>query len=165
MNKKTLVYVNNIVLWMLVIFYYFIIISFSATPAVKSKAESQTVVNIVEKVSSVFFDKIEGDEKLWISEKNLHTLVRKTAHIVNFFILAFLHSMLFFSNSRQRRLAVLITLVMGFCGAVLDEITQLFVEGRSAQLSDVFVDFSGTIMGCILFGFLYKLYISKLKRG
>ena len=150
---------------MLVIGYYFVITSFSVTPAAKSKAESQAVVDIVEKVSEVVLHKAEGDNESWLTGKTFHSIVRKTAHVINFFILAFLHGMLFFSCSRKNFHTVLSTLCMGFCGAVIDEATQLFVAGRSAQVSDVFVDFSGTVLGCILFVFLYRLWISKLKRG
>ncbi len=165
MNKNISVYIKNIILWILVIGYYFIITSFSTTPATKSSAESWAVMEAVDKVSVFIFDQAEETGKSWLFGEPFHTLIRKTAHVINFFILAFLHGLLFFSYSCNKKYTVLLTFFLGFCGAVIDEITQLFVEGRSAQLSDVFVDFSGTIIGCTVFIFLYQLYVSKLKRG
>lgn len=165
MNKNILVYINNLILWILAIGYFFIISSFSTTPAVESRAESKAVVVVVEKIVNAVMHKTEDNSDSWVMEKTLHTIVRKTAHVVNFFILAFLHGMLFFVYSGKISNVVILTLLMGCCGAVTDEITQLFVEGRSAQLSDVFVDFSGTILACALFVFLCHRYILKLKRG
>ncbi len=165
MNKNVSLCINNIILWMLVIGYYFIIVSFSATSAEKSKAESSAVIDIVEKISDAVVNKTEDAGVSWLRGKTFHKIVRKTAHIINFFILGFLHSMLFFSNSRKISYTVVLTLLMGFCGAAIDEITQLFVPGRSAQVSDVFVDFFGSMMGCVLFVFLCCRYVLKLKRG
>lgn len=165
MNKNISVYIQNIILWVLVLGYYFIITSFSTTPAGESKAESQAVVDVVEKVTDVIRNKDKQDSESWITGKTFHKIVRKTAHVINFFILAFLHGLLFFSNSYNKKYTVLLTFLMGLCGAVIDEITQLFVQGRSCSISDVFVDFSGTILGCTLVIFMYHLFVSKLKRG
>ncbi len=165
MNKNILVYIQNIILWMLVIVYYFIIISFSTTPAVKSDAESNAIVDIVVNVSEVVLHKNEEVGETWLNGKTFHCIVRKTAHVINFFILAFLHGLLFFSYAHNKKYTVLLTFLLGLCGAVIDEITQFFIEGRSTQLSDVFIDFSGTILGCAVFILLYKLSVSKLKRG
>lgn len=165
MNKNMSVNIRNLILWTLAIGYYFVINSFSATPADVSKTESQYVINAVEKVTEGVQNKSEGENSSWLSGMSFHKLVRKTAHVINFFILAFLHTMLFFSYSRKKLLTVLLTFFVGLCGAALDEATQLFVPGRSAQVSDVFVDFIGTVLGCVFFVLLYRRFIFKSKRG
>ncbi len=165
MNKSASVYIRNVILWVLAIGYYFVINSFSTTPAAVSRAESQSVINAVEKVTEAVQNKSEGEGIQWLSGKAFHKLVRKTAHIINFFILAFLHCMLFCSYSNKKMVTVLMTVFVGLCGAALDEATQLLVPGRSAQISDVFVDFTGTMIGCIFFILLYCKTLSESKRG
>lgn len=164
MNKEVSVHIRNIIIWSLAIAYYFVINSFSITPANVSTAESKSVVNIVEKVSDVIQNKSETESNSWLSRRTLHILVRKTAHIINFFILAFLHCMLFFSYTRKELKTVVFALFMGFCGASLDEMTQMFVPGRSAKILDVFIDVTGTFLGCIFFILLFRKFVLRLKK-
>jgi VanZ family protein len=161
LNKDGSVYIRNAVLWVLAIVYYIVINTFSVTPAAVSRAESQSVINAVEKVTEAVQHKSESKGFLGLSDKAFHKLVRKTAHVINFFILAFLHCMLFFSYSREKLITVLLALFVGLCGAALDEMTQFFVAGRSAQISDVLIDFVGTIFGCVFFVWLYCKTLSE----
>lgn len=49
-------------------------------------------------------------------------------------------------------------IICGLITACLDEAHQYFVPGRSAQITDVCVDFSGVIAGNILFTGLKKVF-------
>ena len=57
--------------------------------------------------------------------------------------------------------------MLSFLGGVFyagtDEFHQLFVEGRSGQLSDVFVDGAGVLVGMTVFYFLVKILV-KIRR-
>lgn len=164
MNKSPLICIRNTILWILAIGYYFIIHSFSMTPAALSGAESQVVVDAVENIANVVQNKPKGESTTWFSGKAFYTIVRKTAHMVNFFILGFSLCMLSFVYSRNHMCTYMISLFLGLCGGALDEMTQYFVPGRCARILDVFIDFSGTIAGCIFFFLLYRTLVSKLKK-
>ena len=142
--------------------YYGIILSYSAAPASESSARSRGITKkIVEIYDSVMMrkstEKVKNERVI-----SLHGFVRKCAHVYNFMVLAFAHIMLFFvAGNGNIRKAVLFTLIMGICAAVLDETLQLFVSGRAGQLKDVFIDFIGTCQGCIAFLVVKKLYINE----
>ncbi len=81
-------------------------------------------------------------------------LVRKSAHILEFA----LHGILLagcFSGIFKKR--IIYVLFFGLMTACVDEFIQLFSEGRSSMIQDVFFDFSGTLIGLLVFFFIYKI--------
>ena len=78
-------------------------------------------------------------------------VIRKMAHFVEF---AFLGVLLFFTFRSFGRKIVLPALGTGLAVSSADEILQLSSEGRSGQVSDVFLDFSGVLFGIVLCWFL-----------
>lgn len=83
---------------------------------------------------------------------------RKFAHAFEFFILTLFLINLFkcykFSNIK----VYLISLILCFIYACLDEIHQLYIPGRTSQFSDVLIDTFGSIMGI-----LFTYYFNKIK--
>ena len=75
-----------------------------------------------------------------------HHIVRKMAHLIEFFTLGLLWAGVF----RGRKLGVPLALCL--TTAAVDEGIQLFVPGRGAQLIDVVRDFSGSLMAVCLVG-------------
>lgn len=75
-----------------------------------------------------------------------HHLVRKIAHFSAFAVLgAFLTgSFWYFKDFRLRR-----PLCCSLLAAFVDETIQLFVTGRSGQISDMWLDLSGALFGTI----------------
>lgn len=92
-----------------------------------------------------------------------HT-VRKVAHFVEFALLGFLgvsSAASFFGELRGR---VYMLLFWGLVAALLDEYLQRFSRGRSPQVSDIFLDFTGYLSGfalACLITFLLKRRRSK----
>ena len=154
-NRKCKYIIGCIVLWFLSIFYYSVILSFSATPALQSSRTSENISNhIVTVVKRISNNTSKNDQRL---RETVHFCVRKAAHMINFLIFSFLNSMLFYFMSKKNlRKAMLITLLIGLCGGVLDEISQMFVSGRASRIYDMFVDFTGTVGGCLLFLLLLR---------
>lgn len=74
--------------------------------------------------------------------------VRKTAHILEFALQGFLITGCFSTPYKKRAFYVLI---LGVITACVDESLQLFFSGRAAMLKDVLIDFSGTVMGFLVF--------------
>lgn len=92
--------------------------------------------------------KIVFGENFTLSE----TAVRKLAHCFEFAVLGVILSLLFYESLAER------LPLAGFFGlgtAVCDETIQLFSYGRSAQIKDVWIDFSGFAAGTLLIFILY----------
>ena len=75
-------------------------------------------------------------------------LVRKLAHFCEFFILG-IELQLFFSLLKSRKSAFLLALSHGLFTALADETIQIF-SGRGPMIQDVWLDFSGVIVGSLI---------------
>ena len=71
-------------------------------------------------------------------------------------IISFCHEFLIFDKK-----LVLLSVFLAFLYACSDEIHQLFVPGRSGQVSDVLLDTLGSFTGIMI----YKLIYNKIKGG
>lgn len=92
---------------------------------------------------------------------NTENILRKCAHYSEFLVLGVLiaaDSVLFAS-----RPIMPISLLSGLLTAHIDETIQLFTPGRSGEIIDVWIDFSGCITGLILAAVVYG--ILKQNRG
>jgi len=135
-----------LVLWMAVIF------SFSAQVADESTKQSMGIVNfiknILERINLSFEDM---GEDFWFG---IEKILRKIAHGFIYFILGALS--LNFAYSFEFKFSKSIASGICLLYAISDEIHQIFVPGRSGQISDVMIDFTGSICGIFLFMLLYK---------
>ena len=95
----------------------------------------------------------------------LHHVVRKSAHVAEYFIFSLLVLRGIRSDRRGLRLAwVLATIAIVFAYASLDEFHQSFVPGRTAAFSDVLIDTSGGALAQAVAA-LIALRASRRKRG
>jgi|SRR5690349_12811028 len=119
-----------IFVWMTLIFML------SAEGAHESKARSSVIVGFVKESLNIDF-----------AEDFLSFLVRKSAHIIAYFILGLIiYSTIKTYNLTSRRTIVL-SIILAFLYAVFDEIHQLFVPGRSGEVRDVFIDTAAASIG------------------
>ena len=116
----------------------------SAQPAAES---AKTSGRITESLLSLFlyfgFD---------INAELLEVIIRKTAHITEFFVQSVFIANSFSARYRKR---IVYVLFLGLLTACTDEYIQLFFDGRGGQISDIFIDFGGTALGmavCGIFG-------------
>ena len=86
----------------------------------------------------------------------------KLAHLVEFAILAFLlrRAFFYYPNAKWREKWYLLTLLVGGCYAVFDEIHQAFVPGRTAVLYDVLADVIGVLIVINIYRFLKNKIIN-----
>lgn len=95
-------------------------------------------------------------------------IIRKTAHFGEFGLLGVLVSLTFYSYDKQiKNLFKRILSVFFICltTAITDETIQLFVPGRSGQVTDILLDFSGSFTGVIgIYIILYLIFILKNKK-
>ncbi|MER2113744.1 MAG: VanZ family protein [Solibacillus isronensis] len=124
-----------VVLWMILIFY------FSQQPAFDSKGLSTTIskqlIDVVEKVTPL--------ENL--HEGQVDHIVRKNAHFTIYFFLGIFALLALKLTGLKHSRSAIIALVLCMIYAVTDEYHQLFVEGRGAQLKDIFIDWAGAATG------------------
>ena len=131
--------------WILLIVYVCVIYGHSLTPADLSSQESGFVLRVCRGVLAGL-----GLESAWLTEH----MVRKTAHFVEYAGLGVLLAVNFRPWKGAGRPAPrgFWTRIRGALELALavpfgDETIQLFVEGRSGQISDVWLDLAGALCG------------------
>ncbi len=134
---------KKIVLWILVILTCLTIFNFSATKGSVSNEQSKTVTEKIEDIVTEVTHKKPSKATI----TNIHIFVRKQGHFIEFAVLGLLVFLLSRCYAFSIKKSLVITLLFVFFYACTDEIHQLFVEGRKGCIKDVFIDFSGGIIG------------------
>lgn len=128
------------ILWMVVIFW------FSANPAEESTEMS---LSVGERIGHYFID--DFDE--WTQERQLAFAeridypVRKCAHAMEYTILGILIVGAVCDDEKNSWKRIMVCFALGALYACSDEFHQLFVPGRSGQISDVLLDSCGVLLG------------------
>lgn len=142
---------NRIISWSAVILWMALIFYLSHQPATQSSQLSTAITEVI----------AENIEKLNTSAEfdrtSLSHIVRKNAHFFIYLVLGFIVSHALRNNRVE--LALLICVFY----AVSDEVHQLFVLGRGAQVLDVFIDSAGAGVGIGLYCVIDR--VLKVKRG
>jgi VanZ family protein len=138
-------------LWMGFIFYN------SSKVAEVSNIESMKVTNFVLK-QDVF--KVGAETK-----SKVDNIIRKNAHAFEYIVLAVLVGIILFSLSMKGKGAIIYILFICLFYAVLDEYHQSFVQGRGSLVGDVLIDFSGSLIGILIYYlFYYGVYQTHRKK-
>ena len=115
-----------------------------------SSEESGFVTEIIKNIFHITGDNTEG-------------IVRKCAHFSEYAILGILiaaDGILYLS-----RPITLISVFSGLLTAHIDETIQLFTPGRSGEILDVWIDFSGCITGLVFIAVIYYILRYKPKKA
>lgn len=121
-----------------------LIISFIFYNSIKNGQESSDASRTILNYINHFFEMI-GTE---ISVTGY--FVRKMAHFIEFFVLG-ISAMLLFDSFLGLKIEILgYPLFLCTITPILDEYIQSFSIGRSSQVSDVLIDFSGAFLGILL---------------
>ncbi len=102
--------------------------------------------------------KITSERAIYIA----NFIIRKIAHMVEFAFLGFFWGMFFLSRGENKFHHLIYVLFIGLLTACTDEFIQLFPEGRSARVQDIWVDFSGTGIG-LLASVIFNKIIQKMR--
>lgn len=147
--------VKKIILWIAVIALSLIIFDFSAKPAAESAGISSQIaekaVEFIEKVVNIDNSQREG------VMYTTHLLIRKGAHFFEFALLSVLVFFLAKSYKLSKKISIIIALGYCLAFAASDEFHQLFVSGRSGQISDVLLDFCGALFGALVCYLIVKI--------
>ena len=122
----------------LLVLYVGFVFGNSLTPAVESSAQSMSVLELVTGVLSA-----AGLGNVGVTEH----LIRKMAHFGEYTVLGMLLAQCLSLYGLPRVNRWQLHAMMGFLIPFVDETLQLFTEGRSGQISDVWLDCSGCCSG------------------
>lgn len=141
------------VIWMIIVF------KFSSQPADTSQ---NTSLNLTKRIVNVFFNNKSSIEKEQITEK-LDPYIRKLAHFTLYAIGGILIANYINTYNIKDKNKIIYSICIGATYACTDEFHQLFVEGRSGQLTDVLIDSLGVATGVCIFLCVITIF-KKLKR-
>ena len=144
-------------LWLLLsIAWAAVIFSFSAQNAEKSSETSSRVVDIVVEHFVPKYKKMPP-QKQYTVRQMVTLYVRKSAHMMEYFLLGILLSNWFSVFIRTQWLWRMAAFGSGSLFAASDEFHQNFSAGRSPQAMDVLIDASGVMCGVIAVSLLHIL--------
>lgn len=142
MKKRNKIFAILALVWMIFIF------SMSAQSADESTNTSLRAGRLVCTVFVPHYKNMTASDQMALAEKIDHP-VRKTAHATEYAVLGIL---LFFAIPGNR---YVLSLFIAAVYASTDEFHQLFVPGRSGQITDVLIDSCGAIAGLLLLFLLH----------
>ena len=126
-----------VILWMALIFYM------SHQPATKSSELSSGITVII----SDIIQKVVTDIKL--NQDSLSHIIRKSAHFLEYMVLGVLVVNSLLDTDKTKSRLIFLAILMCILYAISDEIHQIFVPGRSGQVSDVLIDSLGGLAGVL----------------
>lgn len=147
---------RKIVCWILVVCWMAVIFSFSARTATLSAQDSATVGMWLGKVFVPGFSGWDEQEQKEFADKIDHP-VRKAAHASEYAVLGFLLAGGLADDTKKRLYCIGFPWIVGTLYAASDELHQMFVPGRSCQVTDIMIDSSGVFLG-VLVGQLIWVY-------
>lgn len=132
---------KKILMWILFLCWISFIFYMSNQPAVISDQQSGFVIDLITALG------IDIESKFG---ELTNFAVRKTAHVSEYCILAFIAYNLVRCYTEKKNHARLYCIVIVFLYACTDEIHQLFVPGRSGMFRDVLIDTSGAVIAAVV---------------
>ena len=137
---------TKILSWSLVILWMGLIFFFSHQPATESSELSSGITEVIVDMVHV----IAPDNDQMFNQDIINFSIRKAAHFGVYLVLGILVSNGLICNSIPRPKAIILALIVCVLYAISDEFHQLFVPGRSGQVSDVLLDSTGGLVGVLL---------------
>lgn len=152
----------RIILIILLLMTFSIIFGFSSQDGEESKGLSRKITELItqnnEKIQS-----LSSQEKEEVLDR-IEAVIRKIAHFSIYTIIGILLMALMCMFNIVDKTRVGITLVLGIIYAATDEFHQVFVQGRTALITDVVIDTMGVILGILLVLLIREIY-RKIKEG
>lgn len=160
-NRKLIQLLKNIlkiVPWTLVILWMILIFSLSHQSAVESNKISKGITEVF----------VDGIEKVTLNSNfnisSFNHIIRKNAHFFLYLVLGMLVMNAIKISNQYIKRHMLLTVLICILYAILDELHQLFVPGRGAQIMDVFIDSVGASIGVLIYYVSYKMSKNKTTR-
>ncbi|MCI8547848.1 MAG: VanZ family protein [Bacilli bacterium] len=143
----------RIILLILLLGTFYIIFGFSSQNGEKSGELSSNITKFI--LKKMNYDDIENYEKIL---KRTEIIVRKIAHFSIYTLVGLLLMSFVSTYKLKQNIRIIISLCIGILYATSDEIHQLFIPGRSGQITDVIIDTMGVLLGIIVLLTLLEIY-------
>lgn len=134
-----------VILWLAFIFYL------SHQPATESNNLSTGVTEVIVKTVQNIVPKVDFDIR------SFNHLVRKYAHFIVYLVSGVLVINILRIIGMRGYRSILLALGLCVLYAISDEVHQLFIPGRGAELRDVLIDSAGASVGIGLYLFIGKM--------
>lgn len=142
---KKYLYIIFIFLWLSIIFF------FSSMNSNSSNSNSKAIIYKTIKVSSSIFGKDLSEQRIEEITNKVNYPFRKCMHASVYFILSIFAINAFREIKIDNWKKYMYVILLCFLWAILDELHQVGVDGRTGQMLDVWIDTLGSIIGCIIF--------------
>lgn len=146
----------RIVLLILLFGTFYIIFGFSSQDGEESGGISSRVTEFILEKSNTYKN-IEENRQDEIFERT-EKIIRKIAHLSIYALVGSLLMGLVSTFKLKEKTRILISLILGVLYAASDEIHQLFSPGRSAQITDVYIDTLGILVGIFVILLFIKVF-------
>lgn len=121
-------------------------------------ADSSAASDKVTKIAGDILDSVGIEHE---PEKLSH-FIRKDAHFTEFFLLSLtLFYAIYFFKGNKRVSAILPPILCAIVASIDEFIVQRATEGRSPQILDVLIDFSGALFAVLILYFALSRYLKK----
>jgi VanZ family protein len=154
LSGKTIVIGILCVAWLAVIFYN------GTRQGEVSQRSSKEIVKVISKFINI---SPVAAERASIKFRNANFYVRKNAHFFQYLVL----SILICAGVRQLKVCksseIFLVLFLLLLFPVADEFIQKYIPGRSSNILDIIIDFSGGVLGMFVFKIVFRSSKSQLK--
>ena len=136
---------------------------FSSQDGSTSKAQSNAVIEIIDDIRdkvTIKNEKLKKINEAVMKELKKHKkslLVRKAAHFTMYAVIGGMAMIVIYSFSKQIFLSSSLSFTFAFLYAVFDERSQMAVDGRSGNFTDVLIDSSGALLAIFILSVLFLL--------
>lgn len=165
---------KKIFLWTVLILHISLIFFFSSQTADDSTVVSKGFTRNIKSEVEIKQELSQENEEKFKNEKyaeavakigfiKLEGIIRKVAHFSLFFLLGVFINLLMKCYDISGKVRLVSSILFSGGVAFTDETIQLFSEGRSGMILDVFLDMSGAAVAAILF-FVGGIMYEKIKR-
>jgi VanZ family protein len=147
-NKKQ---IRILVSWTAVLCLFILIFTLSSQPAAQSDGLSKKVTKMMIKTVERIAPSGVGDQSVDDLVEKFNHIVRKNAHFFAYLVLGTLMVNLLRRVGIKGFKVFFLALAICILYAISDEVHQLFVPGRGAQVKDVLIDSAGAMVGVGLY--------------
>ena len=150
--------VRKIIKFLIIVIIFSIIFSFSNETGEKSSKRSD---GLIIRVSQLIINRQLTEKEKDKVVNMLVVPIRKTAHVIIYLLLGISIISFYREFTDLDYKSVIICIVICLMLAIIDEIHQLFVAGRSGEIKDVIIDEIGSIIGVLSY---YKVSLKGRKK-
>ena len=128
----------------------------------QSSAESGRVTNIIKNIINFFIHNAINDSNY----ETFHGVIRKLVGHFGLFLLdgVIVSWDIHFLIQKKWWIKLIISLSFGLLIGIITETIQLSVPGRSGEITDVLIDFSGYLLGALMIGLILFFIIRNFRK-